>query len=231
MKTDAIWRAAYRLVAEQEGFGFIDTDSYYVPGENSIRAWQRYDALFRLGLGKKTPELGPKIKEAFRKLLPTSELEVADGFWALVRELKLDKEIKIVLTTNTDADTTLEMSKLLDLEGVFDFVVTGDDVKNPKPAPDIYKKALKATRLKKHDVLVFEDSLIGVEAAAKAGLDIVVIYDGVSPQASFKGNVLLFVPNFSPFPGNLDLTYEEAAYQGALEFQKNRARRVDLLRK
>jgi putative hydrolase of the HAD superfamily len=57
----------------------------------------------------------------------------------------------------------------------FPVVLTGDDVTWPKPAPDLYEAALAATGTLPGEVLVFEDSGIGVRAARAAGLRCVAL--------------------------------------------------------
>jgi len=64
------------------------------------------------------------------------------------------------------------------IEGYFDFMLFGDDVINMKPAPDIYHLAIERAGVNREECLVFEDSLVGVEAAHKAGLRVVQICHG-----------------------------------------------------
>ena len=51
----------------------------------------------------------------------------------------------------------------------FDAVMTGDDVTNKKPAPDIFILAAQKIGLEACDCLVVEDAVTGVEAAKAAG--------------------------------------------------------------
>lgn len=55
------------------------------------------------------------------------------------------------------------------LEEEFEFVVSGDMVKNGKPAPDIYNVCLEKLSLKAEECLVLEDSLNGIKAGLTAG--------------------------------------------------------------
>jgi HAD superfamily hydrolase (TIGR01509 family) len=56
------------------------------------------------------------------------------------------------------------------LEGLFDFILAGDDKILPKPNPDVYLRCLKHFGLDAEDVLVVEDSALGLAAAKAAGL-------------------------------------------------------------
>lgn len=55
------------------------------------------------------------------------------------------------------------------LEGLFDLVVTGDDVERHKPFPDAYRLAAERLGVAPAECLVFEDSDIGMAAAAAFG--------------------------------------------------------------
>jgi HAD superfamily hydrolase (TIGR01509 family) len=59
----------------------------------------------------------------------------------------------------------------------FSAVYTKDDVKQTKPNPEVYEKIIKKFNVKKEECLVFEDSLVGVDTACNAGIDVVAIYD------------------------------------------------------
>ena len=58
---------------------------------------------------------------------------------------------------------------------LFDVIVTQDDVKNSKPAPDLFLLAAKKMNIKPNKCLVFEDSQLGIEAANKAGMKSVFV--------------------------------------------------------
>lgn len=65
----------------------------------------------------------------------------------------------------------------------FEFVMGGDQVKNSKPAADMYLQA--AEKLNRHadECLAFEDSANGVKSAIAAGMTVVQIPDLVKPDA------------------------------------------------
>jgi HAD superfamily hydrolase (TIGR01509 family) len=56
----------------------------------------------------------------------------------------------------------------------FDVIACGDQVKEKKPAPDIYRLVLASLRLAPEACIAFEDSLNGLRAAKAAGLVSVV---------------------------------------------------------
>jgi HAD superfamily hydrolase (TIGR01509 family) len=80
-----------------------------------------------------------------------------------------------VLVTTAKKDNALAVLRHHELEDYFTYMVFGDDVDNMKPHPDAYLLALEKTGLQIGEVLAFEDSEKGVEAANAAGINVVHI--------------------------------------------------------
>tara|TARA_R100001460_G_scaffold41829_6_gene77623 strand:- start:358 stop:618 length:261 start_codon:yes stop_codon:yes gene_type:complete len=57
----------------------------------------------------------------------------------------------------------------------FSAVVSGDDVRASKPAPDCYLLALQRLGVSSGECLAIEDTQHGLEAASKAGIDCVAL--------------------------------------------------------
>jgi beta-phosphoglucomutase-like phosphatase (HAD superfamily) len=62
---------------------------------------------------------------------------------------------------------TMEAVKIADL---FKIIVTQDDVEHSKPAPDLFLLAAERMAVPPDKCLVFEDSLLGIKAAERAGM-------------------------------------------------------------
>ena len=60
-------------------------------------------------------------------------------------------------------------------------LITGDDVRHNKPAPDGYRQAVMALDGSVTDALVIEDSVPGIAAAVAAGCDVVALQRGRDP--------------------------------------------------
>lgn len=59
----------------------------------------------------------------------------------------------------------------------FDVIITSDDIKSGKPAPDIYIMAAERLNVDPKKCLVFEDTLQGIMASKAAGCDVIGIDD------------------------------------------------------
>jgi len=87
---------------------------------------------------------------------------------AFLKEMSQTHVTAIVTTAKQqNAELVLEAHGLKD---VFDVAVYGDQVSHPKPHPEGYLAALRSSGLHANEVIVFEDSQTGLDAAHAAGL-------------------------------------------------------------
>lgn len=208
------WKEAFMKVLEEFGYLEEARDHFVDRGTYVEDIWKYIKSIPGVEIDLSIKELSQKTYQAYLELFNQHEVAPRDGFWSLVTELK-EKDFKLVLVTNGDAEINEPIITKLDIkEGVFDLIVTGDQVKHRKPKPDCYKKALKELKLKPHEVLCFEDSVSGAKAAKGAGLETIAIWDGLVTETDYPRNVKLFLPDFSSFPGNLDTTFIEHAKKG-----------------
>jgi len=66
-------------------------------------------------------------------------------------------------------------------EDFFDTVTSGDGIANLKPAPDVYLRCAGALGIEPPECLALEDSLVGVQAAAAAGMPVVAVPNPHAP--------------------------------------------------
>ncbi|MEO5591029.1 MAG: HAD family phosphatase [Chitinophagaceae bacterium] len=85
----------------------------------------------------------------------------------------------------------------LGIRGLFDAIVSADDVAVSKPHPETYLKAAGLLQVQPHECIVFEDAPKGVEAALNAGMKAVVLTT-MHPQKEFAAysNILVFISNY-----------------------------------
>jgi pseudouridine 5'-phosphatase len=113
----------------------------------------------------------------FKKLFPDTKAVV--GAIPLVTNLS-DNKIPIALATSSNAVfMEIKSKNHKDWFSRFSAIITGDhpDVKNGKPAPDIFLVAAKCLNATPESCLVFEDAPAGVRAAVAAGMSVIAIRD------------------------------------------------------
>jgi len=88
-----------------------------------------------------------------------------------------DKDLKIALATSSVRAIVAPFLERWDLTRFFSLIVTGDEISNGKPAPDIYLAAARGIGVQPENCLVVEDALAGVRAGKSAGCLVAAIPD------------------------------------------------------
>ena len=92
-----------------------------------------------------------------------------EGISALLSELK-KKSIDIALASSSPSVAIAIVLKKFHFEKYFSVVVSGEDFKKSKPAPDIFLKTARLLRVSPAHCVVIEDSTHGIAAARAAGM-------------------------------------------------------------
>ena len=108
----------------------------------------------------------------------------AEYFINTLRRLK----IKRFLATAGSRRSVNNALASLSLLNYFDDIVTVDDVRNGKPAPDVHYMLLERNKLSVNSCVVVEDSVTGVIASRSAGIDVIGAYN-----SKLENRVDLFV--------------------------------------
>jgi len=85
----------------------------------------------------------------------------------LIADLRRRRIKVAVISSSRNCRLILRKAGLIDR---IDAVVAGNDVRRGKPHPDIFLLALRRLRLRASECIVFEDAVLGVEAAKRAGI-------------------------------------------------------------
>ncbi|HEX8357580.1 MAG TPA: HAD family phosphatase [Segetibacter sp.] len=83
--------------------------------------------------------------------------------------------VQVALATSSRKEKMHLVLTQLNFKGFFEAIVTGDEVINSKPAPDIFLKAAERLGVAPEDCMVVEDGPVGVAAAKAAGMKCVAI--------------------------------------------------------
>lgn len=106
----------------------------------------------------------------------------APGLTTLLKYAK-KRGFKTAVCSGSDEYFVRDILRHMNVEQYYDYVIPGDGVKNLKPAPDIYLKALKTAGFDGENALTVEDSRNGCKAAIAAGIRVVgMMNEGKNPQ-------------------------------------------------
>ena len=110
-------------------------------------------------------------REAFLKKL--GQIELIDEVHAFAESLR--GKIPMAIATGGTRHVIEKTLQAVGVSDLFDEVVTADDVKIGKPAPDIFLKAAQLLGVKPEKCLVLEDAPAGVMAGQLAGMSVISI--------------------------------------------------------
>jgi len=163
-------REAWRRLAREEGFALTDPE------------------FWRQAIGRPVEEAVPRIlgrpvppAEAARLAARKTALyhELADGHAApvpgvveFVRALAA-RGVPRALATSAVADSAARILEGVGLAGAFPVQVTAGQVRHGKPDPEVYLTVAARLGVPAAACIVFEDAVVGVEAAHRAGMAVV----------------------------------------------------------
>jgi HAD superfamily hydrolase (TIGR01509 family) len=122
----------------------------------------------------------------FRDAVTSGALGARPGLPELVADLAAAGIRLAVATTGRRSWVQPLVDRLLGGYPV-EIVVTGDDVAELKPDPEVYLRALAGLGLPAAEALAVEDSAVGLRAATAAGLATVVVTNGYTADQDFAG--------------------------------------------
>lgn len=82
---------------------------------------------------------------------------------------------KLAVASNSIRNTIEVMMDKANLDQYLDLKLSNEDVSRPKPAPDIYIKAIQTLGFKPDECLIVEDNENGIKAAMASGAHVLVV--------------------------------------------------------
>lgn len=166
VSTDELHYQAWKMIADQEHIEFNHRINH------RLRGVSRMDSLnIILEKANKTYSDTEKLDMATRKnnyyvelLKSLSEKDVLPGVVEVLHALH-QQGIKTAI--GSSSRNTKAILKYIGLEKSFDVIADGNDIKNSKPAPDVFLKAAEKLDMHPSSCVVVEDALAGIEAAKR----------------------------------------------------------------
>lgn len=138
-------------------------------------------------------------------LYPTAQ--ALPGTRELIQHLSKHKIPQAIASSSTRKHFEMKMVNHQPWLKIFETVTLGDDpeLKQGKPAPDIFLLTAQRLNAIPEQCLVFEDSLAGMKAAIAAGMSVVIIPDPVFDKQRFEDatQILNSMTEFNPQAWNL----------------------------
>lgn len=128
------------------------------------------------------------------------KVKLKTGAKNYIQKLKSDN-VKIGIGTSNSKELALATLEGNGVLKYFDVVLTSCEVNKGKPEPDIFLGVAEKLGVSPDKCLVYEDTLAGVKAGKRAGMDVIGIYDANSHENQIEiGNLALeIVKNYNKF--------------------------------
>lgn len=146
-----------------------------------LEHWKKYDGhttkdklqmlTEEKGLPERLHEPIWKLKQNLTDVLINRTIHEDKHITTMLQRLKDDGYI-IGVCTNSIRSTCEKILRSAKIYEYFDIVLSNQDVIHPKPSPEIYLTAIQRLRLSPEEVIIVEDSPIGLHAAYDSGANV-----------------------------------------------------------
>jgi HAD superfamily hydrolase (TIGR01509 family) len=120
------------------------------------------------------PAMLAREKEEYQIQHLDTRIKPMPGLYELLDEID-QRKLRMAVASSGVRPYVTAVLQTVGLIGRFPAIVTGDDVINGKPAPDVFLAAARAVQTEPPYCLVLEDAPVGVQAAKAAGMHCVAI--------------------------------------------------------
>jgi beta-phosphoglucomutase len=178
--------AAWQEVFSRRGVKFTEEEFIQLFGS-------RNDFIVRSILGQNIPE------EDINAITQEKELEFRNAIKGRAKLLPgvsrlldmMKGNLKMALASSAPKENIDLISSELHMEGYFDCVVSGHEVAESKPSPEIYSLAAQRLQTNPGNCLVIEDSPLGVKAAKAAGMKCLAVSHNHPQQDMIESTVVV----------------------------------------
>lgn len=125
-----------------------------------------------------TAEQMDEFAEVTLRMKRETRCPLLPGVRELLQEAK-ERGVRLALCSNNLRRDLDELVRVHELEGVFQIVVGQDEVKDKKPAGDMFLKAARELGVSARHCIVVEDSSTGVKAAQAADMTVLAVATGI----------------------------------------------------
>ena len=118
--------------------------------------------------------LGDRKEELYREILRRDGISALPGVKDFLKAARVAGIPASVgsSTPRLNIDTVIELAGL---HGLFDAIVSADDVTNGKPNPEVFLKGAQKLNRQPERCVVFEDAFVGIQAGKSGGMKVVGI--------------------------------------------------------
>lgn len=198
--TEPLHRKAYFLMFSEMKIDVSETLYTSFTGQSTLNICKQLVDSFEIS---ETPETLVACKRKHFKYLfeNDSSLQLLDGVLDLIKDYHTNG-LTLVLASSASMPNIDRIFDRFDLNKYFVAKLSGADLKESKPHPEIFIKAAEAAGQPRENCMVIEDSSNGIKAANDAGI-FVVGYDSKHSTDQDYSKADVVVSSFSEIPHTL----------------------------
>ncbi len=199
----AHWES-WRVVAKEDGVDFTEEAFWATFGMVSDVIVARYWGANPPTDPAEIAAIVDRKETAFRESVPTHTTPIA-GAVDFIRYLA-ERGVKIAVGASAPRENVEHILRWLGVRELFgDRVVAGDEVKNGKPAPEIFLTAAKKLGVPAENCVVIDDAKNGVDAGAASGATTVGFFSAGHSLDEY-GNASVVVRSFDELREMLEIS-------------------------
>ena len=186
--TEPIFAEAVRLFLGPRGVAFDADFMHTMMGSPAAQSLPRFRDHFRLT--DPLEIIAAECKRLFLDVLGDRPGPLMPGVAALLDRLRA-RDVPFCIATSSGSEFVRRVFGPHGLLERFQFVLTCEDVTRGKPFPDVYELAARRFDVAAAELVVLEDSPIGLRAAKAAGARCVVVPHAHMPRDRLHGADLI----------------------------------------
>jgi 16S rRNA pseudouridine516 synthase len=181
--SDPCWKEANFLFAKEYGFPLTEEFTKQLSGLGIRESALLFIEEYKL---KETIESLMSLRERYLYKILLTKLTLMPFAEEILKKLKAKKYIVALATAGHSREMTIKILQKLSVHHYFDFVISGLEVKNSKPAPDVYLHIANKMDLLPNECVAIEDTLNGVLSGKAAGMRVI----GVNNNDEIKNKLI-----------------------------------------
>ena len=155
---------------------------------------QRNDTIISNTLGEQTAQgeieaIAEEKEATFRRMIE-QKIKPIPGAVELVYSLRR-QGVKMAIASSTPIENIRLITGSLGIENCFQAIVTGHDVTEGKPSPQVFLLAAQRLEAEPRNCVVIEDAVAGVTAAKRAGMHCVAVTSTRSRESLKEADLIV----------------------------------------
>ena len=135
-----------------------------------------------------------KLRTYLYKIME-NELKYIEGFEDFYKTYIRGTKLKVGLITNTTRLSYQKIQTCININDYFNFVITVNEAKEPKPSPKPYLQAMESLSLHPNETIIIEDSKIGLISAVNSKAKVIGITTSLTDEEIKKIDKNILITN------------------------------------